>query len=425
VTVSERSRNWAVVRLNDMRLGVAQAARLVGRSRVCSRTCSTGAVRLTGGPFPRDEMTLRYPAALLVAALALAACDSGGAESGPSFRRLGSPTGPRHGIARAVSSDGDVVVGEFLQQGQRAFRWTASDGPVDLGVFPSTDPPTFSDARDVSSDGSVVVGVSSHPTRGRLGVAYRWTAGGGMVDLGRLPLSHPPPGFRALANGVSADGRVVVGQASGEYTMEPFRWTESTGMASLGGFPEIPPGAASGEALDVSADGSVVVGWGTGAQGYQNAFRWTASGGMEPLGGFPTGYNSEAVAVSADGRTVVGRAGPGTRSRAFRWTAAEGVVWIGEEHPTRTSGASGVSADGRVVVGGTFLGGNQLSDFEAVVWTAQEGKRSVKGVLEEAGVDLTGWTLVSAWGVSADGRVVVGVGRNPEGEQEAWRAVLP
>jgi hypothetical protein len=40
------------------------------------------------------------------------------------------------------------------------------------------------------------------------------------------------------------------------------------------------------------------------------------------------------------------------------------------------------------------------------------------------GLDLTGWTLDAAYGVSADGRTIVGYGSGPDGA-EAWMAVIP
>jgi hypothetical protein len=41
------------------------------------------------------------------------------------------------------------------------------------------------------------------------------------------------------------------------------------------------------------------------------------------------------------------------------------------------------------------------------------------------GLDLAGWQLLRATGITPDGRVIVGDGINPEGFTQAWRAVLP
>ena len=41
------------------------------------------------------------------------------------------------------------------------------------------------------------------------------------------------------------------------------------------------------------------------------------------------------------------------------------------------------------------------------------------------GSELTGWSLTSANGISSDGRVIAGVGINPNADLEAWVVVLP
>ena len=52
--------------------------------------------------------------------------------------------------------------------------------------------------------------------------------------------------------------------------------------------------------------------------------------------------------------------------------------------------------------------------------------RELKAVLEtEFGLDLDGWELQSARGISANGLVIAGQGINPDGEYEAWIATLP
>ncbi len=223
----------------------------------------------------------------------------------------------------------------------------------------------------------------------------------GMVDLGVLP------GYtNSSATGVSADASVVVGNSfnfSGEYMEHrAFRWTAEEGMVDLG----LLSGYAHCGASDVSADGSVVVGEAFDDGGIRRAaFRWTAAEGMIDLGVLPSDdipYSSYyASDVSADGSVVVGEAYDpisGENRRAFRWTAESGMVDLGvlPIHTDHTNtAATGVSANGKVVVG---ISGNQ-----AFRWTAEEG-------MVDLGVFPSGGSPFYASSVSADGNVVVGFG---------------
>lgn len=59
-------------------------------------------------------------------------------------------------------------------------------------------------------------------------------------------------------------------------------------------------------------------------------------------------------------------------------------------------------------------------------WTPTGGRVNLRTYLTSKGVaGLDGWRLDSAVAVSADGRVVVGMGRNPLGETSAWIAEYP
>ena len=89
-----------------------------------------------------------------------------------------------------------------------------------------------------------------------------------------------------------------------------------------------------------------------------------------------------------------------------------------------------VSANGGVVVGisselicNPFP--NCVEDDRAIAWTPRRGLIDLRVELESLGLDLTGWTLAEATGVSTDGTVIVGRGINPSGDAEAWRAEVP
>ncbi len=57
-----------------------------------------------------------------------------------------------------------------------------------------------------------------------------------------------------------------------------------------------------------------------------------------------------------------------------------------------------------------------------MLWRQADGMHSVRALLVSAGVDMTGWSLLDATGVSASGNTVVGYGSNPDAFFEAWIA---
>jgi uncharacterized membrane protein len=160
----------------------------------------------------------------------------------------------------------------------------------------------------------------------------------------------------------------------------------------------------------------VVVGNSVSALG-DEPFRWDSNGGMVGLGILPDGHSTEARSISADGNVVMGlenTASGGTEP--WRWTSGTGIVGMG-----KNSSASGVS----VIVGG--------SNSQAFRWTSNEGMaglgyledgmRSLTDIVLSDGLDLKGWQLRYALGVSADGRTVVGFGMSPDGKNPDWRPV--
>src|SRR5690606_33260031 len=107
-------------------------------------------------------------------------------------------------------------------------------------------------------------------------------------------------------------------------------------------------------------------------------------------------------------------------SGAIRWVEGAGFVPMQFSPTVDDSGATDLSADGSVVVGWLDAAGRR-----AFVWDALRGARLLHEVLvNDYGLDLTGWELRAATGVSADGTVIVGSGRNPAGHEEGWIARL-
>ena len=106
------------------------------------------------------------------------------------------------------------------------------------------------------------------------------------------------------------------------------------------------PGDAS--AVAISADGLTVVGATDG-----QAFRWSESLGIELLGLGTDGIASTARAVSADGSVVVGSYTDNNNlEQPFRWTSATGMTSIAGPSPAGSGGtARDVSDDGTIVVG--------------------------------------------------------------------------
>ncbi|HEY2760769.1 MAG TPA: hypothetical protein VGI75_08500 [Pirellulales bacterium] len=231
-------------------------------------------------------------------------------------------------------------------------------------------------AQGVSADGSVVVG------RGEFASgqdeAFRWTQTTGMVGLGSLPSSVPA----SFAHAASSNGAVVVGQSAGA-----FIWTASGRMIIA----DSPSGALFNS---VSADGVIAVGY-IPASGGTQATRWTASTLFQGLGFLPGQSSSDAHDISNDGTTIIGvsEGGNGLAPAAFRWTQATGMVALSPPDIHNASDAFGVSADGSVIVG--------QYGSDAFRWTTANGIVILGDVPD-------GLTNSTAFAVSADGSIVVG-----------------
>ncbi|MGE3109027.1 MAG: hypothetical protein AB7O77_11855 [Phycisphaerales bacterium] len=163
------------------------------------------------------------------------------------------------------------------------------------------------------------------------------------MDLGSL--SGPSP--QAAANGVSANGLVVVGTSVGR----AFRLTAGTGMQDLGHLPA--PFNDFSYATSASGDGSVVVGSDTDfaqKQYPEYAFRWGATTGLEGLGQQPplgALRGSRALAISADGLSIVGSMEEYETGgvRPYLWRAATGFSFLSDAGAARIGRAVRVTRE--------------------------------------------------------------------------------
>jgi probable HAF family extracellular repeat protein len=357
----------------------------------------------------------------------------------PSFSGVGDLAGgATESVALAISSDGQVVVGESdSTSGSQAFRWTQSGGISGLGFVSMVDP--ASSARAVSSNGAVIVG-SSNDANG-VWRAYRWS-GGVFTLLNNQSCSSCEPFTEGL--GVSGDGLVAVGPSaargsgSSPLHVDPVRW--AGGGVTLSDLGNLTASEDLGQANGASQSGSIIVGNHTSTAG-KDAWYWSGSG----LNALPHIYNGTPIAASAnaisrDGTTIVGFSTKRTitlpggtvvaaDSQAVRWTGANfatatqlgslpGATFVDSE-------AQAVSPNGSVIVGRAV---DANGSDRAFVWDSTHGMRDLATVLtNDYGLDLGGWVLVEALGVSdvvGGSYTVVGRGVDPQGNSQGWVAYL-
>ncbi|MBI1191107.1 MAG: hypothetical protein GC200_10560 [Tepidisphaera sp.] len=248
--------------------------------------------------------------------------------------------------AYGISSDGSVVAGRCHSgtNGQsRACTWANAGPATNLGTYNNG---SVSWAYAISGDGVHAAGYASS---GSSLYSIRWN-GNILQFLGGLPSSTS--NYQSIALAINEDGSVVVGHSPTTSTVVAYRWTAVGGFENLG----VLAGFDSSDANGVSADGTVVVGACTANSGMSRAFRWTRSLGMQSLGTNPT---ARALAASGDGSIIVGYGG-GT---AIVWTAQTGIVNLSAylaAHGVNSTGwvfsaAYAISKDGTTIVG---LGGS-------------------------------------------------------------------
>ncbi len=277
------------------------------------------------------------------------------------FQVLGDLGASIGSMALAVSANGSVVAGDAPKGTNSfgAFRWTATKGMVALPVSMQ-----FGNA--VTSDGSMIAGGDNW-----------WNSKGQTGKFGPFAGNADQTEAFGLTGTVAAPiavGAALKGSDNNGATFHAFSWTPTGGLQDLG----LTTGTQS-IATAISADGTVVVGEATDAGGFWRTFRWTAATGMVDLGTLG-GPESVAYAVSKDGSVIVGTSLTSSTSDsndAFIWTVAGGMQSLrsvldakgvhGADNWVQFTSATGISGNGMVITG---FGLNPRSTaFPFGVWT--------------------------------------------------------
>ena len=320
----------------------------------------------------------------------------------------------------------------------------------------------------MSADGRVGVGISAGNQPGNVVDGFRWTPEGGVENIG---------GYHAFGIIVSRDGKTIVGHVldSGGNS-EMAIWQGGKNWMPLGGIHGQGPDTGAhvlSVATGVSADGSVIVGQATLSSSKTHAVRWDAQNGMVDLGAL-FGESSQALAISADANTIVGW--DFNRNTNFPLDHRQGVVfWNGLERPLHAFGWAGsaktTNFNGAIIAGvshpqdnyvgfgapttylytawdgrfedlGAVSSGNPVIDFNeytsspsamsdygevvggttgqlvtkgASLWTRATGMVRVSDWLTGLGITThQGWRLLETTFVSPDGKFIEGVGFKPQ-----------
>jgi hypothetical protein len=367
----------------------------------------------------------------------------------PRFQGIPGPTGflNQSTLARAVSADGTVVLGEVSgvfggATTARPFRWTVESGSevvplpsvirADVSVRPWS----------ISGDGGFWVGEFRSTSAAS---SFPMPIGGPTepVDVNTpLPMFMLPPGGTAgFAFDTDDDGSMSVGNfydpaATGTQAV---RYSE-TGMsvALPNPFGQSSPLASANA---VTRDGTILAGTVKDTMGNVYVNFWGAAGSDAPgmvrtLAGIT---DVEVHGVSGDAAMTAGTYWDATFSNfAFYSTGSRFVPLFPMNGMTPPrSNAWDVSDDGAFIVGDIQLAPGMMAldddvleqttvTQHAVIWKPDGmPPRTVLDVLRESGVTPAGWQLRTAYGVSADGKVIVGAGIDPMGLPQGFIARLP
>ena len=303
--------------------------------------------------------------------------------------------GKEETLPLATSSDGSVIVGLAIISDSFpwAFRWTQGGGLTNMGICDNAH-------MALSADGTVFVAtgfatITEGDVSREIERPFRETSQGRTyLD----PFPETLSSDRGVAEGVSADGSVIAGTWNGTTT---FRWTAGGGMTNLGKL----DGDVFSECAGISGDGKVVFGVSFGTR--SRAFRWTAEAGMSALN-LSSWFNSAASSASLDGRVIVGSAD----GFPFIWDVTNGSRMLkevlAEDYGLDVGGWRPndqflrISSDGRTIIGNGDTKGPWIARIGDVTIPRLKVTRQSGKILIRWPVGARDWRLESVPSIDAD-----------------------
>lgn len=209
----------------------------------------------------------------------------------------------------------------------------------------------------------------------------------------------------AVHRGMSADGSCVILRTIPGAAEKSYHWRPGVERVQI---PDLPGGATRVRALAISADGSTVVGWSSSGNGDSEAFRWRDDGTMEGLGDLATSrFESDATGCSSNGDIVYGQGlvneGGNPSPQAAVWDAKGNITGMGFiPGGYQSSAPRDCSTDGSVIMGSGF-GEESVETFR---WTHSTGMVPFGRLPDESGTPAFGNTPI---GLSDDGNLIAGL----------------
>lgn len=279
---------------------------------------------------------------------------------GTTLTTLNPLSGHSNSIALAASANGSLIVGYSVDSSgyNHAVAWT---GSVATNLDPLSDYVT-SEATAVSADGTIIYGWGFSNTTFLYQGFYH--QGGAITPLGFL--LFPTQNSKIL--GVSADGNMVVGSKSDDFSLPTYAdgFVHGYGNTTIVQAHTAIPAFASSfltftQLTAISGNGAIAVGYASSslAHGDEQAFTYTVAGGAyAALGTLSGGSWSKANAINHDGTVIVGQSeNSAGNPEAFVYQNGT-MTGLGFLANGSVSTATGVSADGAVIVGyGNTTGG--------------------------------------------------------------------